>query len=122
MELGAGGGLPSIVTALNGARKVSRKPNRSLSRSIDLTVLCIFQVVVTDYPDAALIDNLNLNVKQNVPENIIQIVDVKASRFVNSIMLVFAYPSSELGVYLGSESGTVARVYIEIGCGVVDRI
>jgi nicotinamide N-methyltransferase len=40
LELGAGAGLPSIVCALNGAT----------------------QVVVTDYPDAELVENLEYNI------------------------------------------------------------
>ncbi|KAH9953713.1 putative methyltransferase-domain-containing protein, partial [Russula dissimulans] len=44
LELGAGGGLPGLVAAKCGARKV----------------------VLTDYPDQALLDNLVYNVKQNV--------------------------------------------------------
>lgn len=40
LELGAGAGLPSLVCALNGAK----------------------QVVVTDYPDADLIENLRYNI------------------------------------------------------------
>jgi nicotinamide N-methyltransferase len=40
LELGAGAGLPSLVCALNGARRV----------------------VVTDYPDAELIENLQYNI------------------------------------------------------------
>ncbi|KAI0269540.1 putative methyltransferase-domain-containing protein [Russula aff. rugulosa BPL654] len=44
LELGAGGGLPGLVTAKCGARKV----------------------VLTDYPDKALLDNLAYNVDQNV--------------------------------------------------------
>jgi nicotinamide N-methyltransferase len=40
LELGAGAGLPSLVCAINGAKRV----------------------VVTDYPDAELIDNLQYNV------------------------------------------------------------
>lgn len=40
LELGAGAGLPSLVCALNGAKRV----------------------VVTDYPDAELIDNLRYNI------------------------------------------------------------
>ncbi|KAF8152586.1 nicotinamide N-methyltransferase [Crassisporium funariophilum] len=44
LELGAGGGLPSIVAGKNGAHKV----------------------VVTDYPDADLIDNIKHNVTKNV--------------------------------------------------------
>ncbi|KZT66547.1 nicotinamide N-methyltransferase [Daedalea quercina L-15889] len=45
LELGAGGGLPGIVAAKNGARTV----------------------VLTDYPDACLIDNLEFNVYNNAP-------------------------------------------------------
>jgi nicotinamide N-methyltransferase len=40
LELGAGSGLPSLVCAINGAK----------------------QVVVTDYPDADLVENLRYNV------------------------------------------------------------
>ena len=43
LELGAGAGLPSLVAALRGARAV----------------------VVTDYPDADLIENLSANVEVN---------------------------------------------------------
>ncbi|CAL1709264.1 unnamed protein product [Somion occarium] len=46
LELGAGGGLPGIVAALNGAANV----------------------ILTDYPDAALLENLHYNVSQNVPD------------------------------------------------------
>ncbi|KAA1476426.1 hypothetical protein DENSPDRAFT_843387 [Dentipellis sp. KUC8613] len=55
LELGAGGGLPGIVAAKNGARKV----------------------VLTDYPDAALVDNLAFNVKANVDPEQAQHVAVK---------------------------------------------
>ncbi|OAX37745.1 hypothetical protein K503DRAFT_771204 [Rhizopogon vinicolor AM-OR11-026] len=44
LELGAGGGLPGLVAAQNGATKV----------------------VSTDYPESALIDNLKFNVRQNL--------------------------------------------------------
>jgi len=43
LELGAGGGLPGIVAAKNGAKKV----------------------LLTDYPDASLIENLQFNVTEN---------------------------------------------------------
>ncbi|KAF5313942.1 hypothetical protein D9619_013108 [Psilocybe cf. subviscida] len=46
LELGAGGALPSIVAAKNGARKV----------------------VITDYPDASLVDNIRYNVDANTNE------------------------------------------------------
>ncbi|KAG2067284.1 hypothetical protein BDR04DRAFT_1129677 [Suillus decipiens] len=44
LELGAGGGLPGLVAVQNGAKKV----------------------VLTDYPEAALIDNLKFNTRQNL--------------------------------------------------------
>ncbi|KAG1824616.1 putative methyltransferase-domain-containing protein [Suillus subaureus] len=44
LELGAGGGLPGLVAAQNGAKKV----------------------VLTDYPEAVLIDNLEFNASQNL--------------------------------------------------------
>ncbi|KAL1745169.1 putative methyltransferase-domain-containing protein [Schizophyllum fasciatum] len=55
LELGAGGGLPGLVTALNGARRV----------------------VLTDYPDAPLTDNLNLNAKQNLSQSDLARVSVR---------------------------------------------
>lgn len=47
LELGAGGALPSLVAAANGASKV----------------------VITDYPDKELIDNIQYNVDTNLPGN-----------------------------------------------------
>ncbi len=51
LEFGAGAGLPSLVCALNGAKKV----------------------VVTDYPDADLIENLRYNIEHSAanPDNLI---------------------------------------------------
>ncbi|KAG7087235.1 hypothetical protein E1B28_013216 [Marasmius oreades] len=46
LELGAGGGLPSIIASLNGARNV----------------------VITDYPDAALVNNMQHNVDHNISD------------------------------------------------------
>ncbi|KAF5350050.1 hypothetical protein D9756_009196 [Leucocoprinus leucothites] len=48
LELGAGGALPSIIAALSGALKV----------------------VVTDYPDTPLIDNICYNIAENVPRSV----------------------------------------------------
>ncbi|KAG9011599.1 nicotinamide n-methyltransferase [Tulasnella sp. JGI-2019a] len=45
LELGAGGGLPSLIAVLEGAD----------------------QVLVTDYPDADLLHNLKINVERNIP-------------------------------------------------------
>jgi len=55
LELGAGGGLPGIVAAENGAR----------------------MVVLTDYPDATLLENLECNVQKNVSPDLRQRVHVK---------------------------------------------
>ncbi|TFK35131.1 nicotinamide N-methyltransferase [Crucibulum laeve] len=55
LELGAGGALPSIVAALNGARKT----------------------VITDYPDADLVQNIEMNVEANIPKSLRERVDVK---------------------------------------------
>ncbi|KAI0067392.1 hypothetical protein BV25DRAFT_1819716 [Artomyces pyxidatus] len=55
LELGAGGGLPGIVAAKNGARKV----------------------VLTDYPDATLVDNLQFNANQNLESAARATVNVK---------------------------------------------
>ncbi|KAI0646123.1 putative methyltransferase-domain-containing protein [Trametes meyenii] len=46
LELGAGGALPGLVAAKNGAHTV----------------------VLTDYPDAALVENISYNVEQNIRE------------------------------------------------------
>ncbi|GJJ14117.1 hypothetical protein Clacol_008374 [Clathrus columnatus] len=55
LELGAGGGLPGIITALCGAKKI----------------------VLTDYPDQDLLDNLRINVKENVPPQLLGRVNVQ---------------------------------------------
>ncbi|OJT06456.1 Protein N-methyltransferase nnt1 [Trametes pubescens] len=47
LELGAGGALPGIVAAKNGAKTV----------------------VITDYPDVALVDNMSHNVRENIHES-----------------------------------------------------
>ena len=55
LELGAGAALPSLVAALNGARRV----------------------VVTDYPDQSLLENIQCNVAHNVPEALMSAVTVR---------------------------------------------
>jgi len=55
LELGAGGGLPSLVSVLCGARRV----------------------VLTDYPDRELIENMEINVEKNVPDSLRHLVHVK---------------------------------------------
>ncbi|KAK2459829.1 hypothetical protein APHAL10511_008150 [Amanita phalloides] len=67
LELGAGGGLPGIVTAKNGARKV----------------------VLTDYPDEPLLDNLRHNVEVNIPDTLRHVVEVEGyiwGRNVSSLL------------------------------------
>ncbi|KAI8896031.1 hypothetical protein BC833DRAFT_541870, partial [Globomyces pollinis-pini] len=48
LELGAAASLPSIICAINGAKKV----------------------VSTDYPDPTLIKNIELNAKENIPDEL----------------------------------------------------
>ncbi|KAF8332332.1 putative methyltransferase-domain-containing protein [Cantharellus anzutake] len=59
LELGAGGALPGMVAALSGARRV----------------------VITDYPDHDLIDNINYNVEKNVPLGIRSRVHVQGFKW-----------------------------------------
>ncbi|KAJ2326196.1 Protein N-terminal and lysine N-methyltransferase efm7, partial [Coemansia sp. RSA 2681] len=47
LELGAAGALPSLVSACNGASRV----------------------VITDYPDHDLVENIRRNVRANIPED-----------------------------------------------------
>jgi predicted nicotinamide N-methyase len=47
LELGAGAGLPSMICALNGAARV----------------------IVTDYPDVDLIDNLRFNINSLISQH-----------------------------------------------------
>lgn len=59
LELGAGAGLPSLVAAILGARKV----------------------VVTDYPDADLIANLNHNIANiAAPKDPTSIISARVSK------------------------------------------
>lgn len=55
LELGAGAGLPSLTAAICGAEKV----------------------VITDYPDQSLVDNMTWNADVNVPSQIREKVDVE---------------------------------------------
>ncbi len=60
LELGAGGGLPSIVAAKNGAKRVSVWHTFIEDPTDDM------KVVITDYPDQVLVDNILHNVTTNV--------------------------------------------------------
>ena len=59
LELGAGAGLPSVICALSGARRV----------------------VITDYPDHELIENIQWNVDHNVLDAPMGLVEVGVSLF-----------------------------------------
>ncbi|KAI0700186.1 putative methyltransferase-domain-containing protein [Cytidiella melzeri] len=67
LELGAGGGLPGIVTVKNGAKSV----------------------FLTDYPDAALIENLRHNVDANLPPKLAQQVHVEGYIWGQSLAPIF---------------------------------
>jgi EEF1A N-terminal glycine/lysine methyltransferase len=64
LELGAGGGLPGIVVALGGARMVCML--QYLLMCIEFASRTGVQVVMTDYPDKELIQNLDGNVNRNL--------------------------------------------------------
>ncbi|KAG8942767.1 nicotinamide n-methyltransferase [Tulasnella sp. 419] len=63
LELGAGGGLPGLVCALNGAQRV----------------------LLTDYPDHSLIENLKYNVEVNLPSELHHVVYVKGYLWGKSV-------------------------------------
>ncbi|KAJ8522324.1 hypothetical protein ONZ45_g1094 [Pleurotus djamor] len=74
LELGAGGALPSIVAVLDGAR----------------------QVVVTDYPDADLVHNMEYNIAENVSEGHREKVSVQGYLWGSSVQpLLSSLPSPE---------------------------
>jgi nicotinamide N-methyltransferase len=62
LELGAGGGLPGIVAALLGAEAVC--PIRR--ETAHLRIHRSLQTLLTDYPDAPLVQNLEHNVDRNI--------------------------------------------------------
>ncbi|KAJ4351635.1 Protein N-terminal and lysine N-methyltransferase efm7 [Didymosphaeria variabile] len=75
LELGAGAGLPSLVCALNGAKRV----------------------VVTDYPDAELVENLRYNIDH---------CDLLPNRAqVTAEGYLWGAPTSELTKHLSDDSG-----------------
>lgn len=55
LELGAGAGLPSIISVLAGAKRM----------------------VITDYPDEELVENIRWNVDCNVPLSTLNEVEVE---------------------------------------------
>lgn len=93
LELGAGGALPGIMAALLGARKVCG------------TSLCAYRflnlapkVVLTDYPDPSLLDNISYNVAQNMPEGRRSCVSVQGyiwGRDTTSLLEALREPDEE---------------------------
>jgi len=73
LELGAGGALPSIISALNGAQRV----------------------VITDYPDSELIENIRVNVVNNLPPEIRLIVDVQGHTWGKDVKPLLAPLSTD---------------------------
>lgn len=99
LELGAGGGLPSLVCALNGAESVSTLCYAN--HLVNLFAFCVCeQVVLTDYPDPDLLYNLAENVRLNLDAQIAPRVKVEVSLFQRS-----SEAPSDIG--LGSYMGIV---------------
>ncbi|KAJ7281807.1 putative methyltransferase-domain-containing protein [Mycena rebaudengoi] len=79
LELGAGGGLPGIVAAKNGAK----------------------HVLLTDYPDAELVTNLEHNVKVNLPGSLADRVSVQGYIWGHAVQpLLDALPPTVAGYNL----------------------
>ena len=76
LELGAGGALPGIVTAKNGARKVCAF--YPVGCRVFKLLILLLKVVLTDYPDESLVDNMRFNVSENVEREDFTRVDVQA--------------------------------------------
>jgi nicotinamide N-methyltransferase len=74
LELGAGGGLPGLTCALNGAETVSTLSALKITNNP-------VQVVLTDYPDPDLLSNLEENVRLNLDAQIAPRVKVEVSLF-----------------------------------------
>ena len=66
LELGAGGGLPGIVAAKNGARQVRSPLTTSRIHHAHRFRFAFKKVVLTDYPDSDLVRNLEHNVDHNI--------------------------------------------------------
>jgi hypothetical protein len=62
------------------------------------------QVILTDYPDAALIQNLEHNVERNIPLIGRNNVHVTVSYYLANFKAGYEYLNC-LGVYLGSKTG-----------------
>ncbi|KAJ6493670.1 nicotinamide N-methyltransferase [Mycena vitilis] len=79
LELGAGGGLPGLVAAMNGAK----------------------HVLLTDYPDTQLVANLEQNVDENLPAPLRDRASVTGYIWGNPVQpLLDAVPSPADGFHL----------------------
>lgn len=87
LELGAGGGLPGLVAALEGAGDVSlSSPSKNRSSRTVLTT-SLGQVVISDFPDPSLVNNIAKNIELNVasvPSDQVATATAKVRRFVQS--------------------------------------
>jgi nicotinamide N-methyltransferase len=83
LELGAGGALPSIVAHLQGASKV----------------------VITDYPDADLVENMTYNVKANTKDSAIE-----SETVVVTVRKLLLCTQLLVGSFMGKRNRKVATV------------
>jgi len=81
LELGAGGGLPSLVAGLAGAKTV----------------------VATDYPDTVLIQNLEHNLVSNLPSDVQSLIHVQGYRWGSDTQALLGYCPEGFDVILMSD-------------------
>jgi EEF1A N-terminal glycine/lysine methyltransferase len=110
LELGAGGGLPGIVTIKNGAQRVRTVIIASFQTLIWRTRANL-QVVLTDYPDSDLIKNLEYNVLKNIRSEARSRVSIQVSKI--STQSFYRHNLRSKGLYLGSVCATVASSSFE---------
>jgi hypothetical protein len=74
--------LPSLIATLQGAEKVQK-----------LKISFNSKIVITDYPDAELQENVVYNVKQNIP--------VELQSRIHVQVILFHHPINILGPFMG---------------------
>ena len=65
--------------------------------------LTAFKVVITDYPDPELIENIKINVEKNIPQEMRSRVDVQVSILWPSLLAEWLVKIWHQGIQMGRE-------------------